>query len=163
MAIPIRDVMTRQVEAFHPEMTLTELDCVLVNRAVSGGPVVEEERLVGVVSRADVIRALYEQQVEAQQVSGFYSSPFPIAIPELEHLARGSRKIADRMTMLRVREIMSPDPLVVGPDDDVEFVARLLSGRGFHRVLVTEGERVCGIVSALDLVRLLGERGLASA
>ena len=161
MATPIRDVMTREFEAFDPEMTLTELDLVLVSRAVSGGPVVEEGRLVGVVSRADVIRVLYEQQVEAQRVSSFYSSPFPIAIPDLEHLARDSRKIADRMTKLRVREIMSPDPLVVGPDDDVEFVARLMSERGFHRLLVTEGEDVCGIVSSLDLVRLLGERGLA--
>jgi CBS domain-containing protein len=38
-----------------------------------------------------------------------------------------------------------------------------MSERGFHRLLVTEGEDVCGIVSSLDLVRLLGERGLAPA
>ena len=69
-----------------------------------------------IVSRADVVRALYKEQVEANRVSDFYTSPFPIPIPALEHLARDSRQIADHMTKLQVRDVMTPAPGRVQPD-----------------------------------------------
>ena len=78
MGLTIGDVMTRDVQTLDPEMTLTEMDRVLVSRQLSGAPVVEDGCLVGIVSRADVIRILYDEQVRAQQVSDFYKSPFPI-------------------------------------------------------------------------------------
>ncbi len=51
MQTQIRDVMTRDVVTLDPNMTLTELDRVLVSRNVSGGPVLEDGAVVGVVSR----------------------------------------------------------------------------------------------------------------
>jgi CBS domain-containing protein len=157
------DIMTQDVVTLDPEMNLTELDRVLLSYGVSGGPVVEDGIVVGVVSRSDVIRALYEEQSEAARVSGFYTSPFPIPIPALERLARDSRRIADRMTKMRVREIMTSDVKSVAPDDPVEVVARMLAAGGYHRVPVLDGGSLVGIVTTLDLVRLLASRGLGEA
>lgn len=154
------DVMTEEVLTVRPEMTITELDQLLVEAQLSGAPVVEAGELVGIVSRADVIRALYAEQREAQRVSDFYTSPYPIPIPALEHLARDSRRIADRMTRLLVRDVMTPAPGRVAPDTDVRELARLMCREGFHRLPVVDGERLVGIVSALDLLKLLAERGL---
>ena len=162
MATQICSVMTQDVICLDPNMTLTELDRMLVAAGVSGGPVVEDGAVVGVVSRADVIRALYEEQKAAANVSGFYDSPYPIPIPALEHLARDSRRIADQMTLMRVDEIMSRDVKSVAPSDDVEVVARMMAEQGFHRVPVLEGTALVGIVTTLDLVRLMAEVGLAS-
>lgn len=161
MPILIRDVMTHDVLTLDPKMTLTELDRVLLRYGVSGGPVVADEKVVGVVSRSDVVRTLYGEQVEAEKVSGFYTSPFPIPIPALEHLARDSRHIADRMTGLRVEEIMTRDVKSVAPTDPVSEAARLMAAEGYHRVPVIEGSAVVGIVTSLDLVRLLASVGLA--
>lgn len=161
MSRQICEVMTQDVFTINPNMTLTELDRLLVAAGVSGGPVVEDGVVVGVVSRADVIRVLYEEQKHAANVSGFYSSPYPIPIPALEHLARDSRKIADEMTTLRVDEIMSRNVKSVGPSDDIEVVARMMAENGYHRVPVLEGSSLVGIVTTLDLVRVLGEVGLA--
>jgi CBS domain-containing protein len=155
--------MTQDVVTLDPEMTLTELDRVLLSYGVSGGPVVEGGVVVGVVSRSDVIRALYEEQTEAARVSGFYTSPFPIPIPALEHLARDSRRIADRMTKMRVREIMTSDVKSVAPGDPVEVVARMLATGGHHRVPVLEGGRLVGIVTSLDIVRLVARGAPADA
>lgn len=155
------DVMTEDVLTVRPEMTITELDELLVEAQISGAPVVEAGELLGIVSRADVIRALYSEQREAQRVSDFYTSPFPIPIPALEQLARDSRRIADHMTKLLVRDVMTPAPGRVAPDTEVTELARLMVREGFHRVPVVDGERLVGIVSALDLVKLLADRGLA--
>ena len=66
------------------------------------------------------------------------------------------------MTKLRVRDVMTPAPARVAPDASVEEVARLMTREGFHRVPVVEGERLVGIVSTMDFVRLLGEGGFAA-
>ena len=158
----IRDVMTTEVLTVRPDMTLTELDRHLVEAGVSGAPVVEDDAIVGIVSQTDVIRILYGEQQEAQKVSAFCDSPFPIPLASLVHLARDRRRIADHMTKLRVRDVMTPAPARVAPDASVEEVARLMSREGFHRVPVVEGERLVGIVSTMDFVRLLGEGGFAA-
>ncbi len=162
MGSSVKDVMTREVMTISPDMTLKDMDRLLLESEVSGAPVVEGDRLVGIVSRADVLRVVYEEQRQAARVSDFYTSPYPIPIPALEHLARDSRKIADHLVKLRVREIMTPDPLTVGPDDDVQFVARTMSAQHYHRLPVTEDGRLVGIVTSLDIVRLVGEKGLGS-
>ena len=159
----IRDVMTQDVVTLDPNMTLTELDRVLVAENVSGGPVVEDGVVVGVVSRTDVIRVLYDEQMAAANVSGFYGSPYPIPIPALEHLAQDSRRIADHMTTMQVSEIMSRNVKNVSPNDEVEAVARLMAAAGYHRVPVLDGTNLVGIVTSLDVVRHAGEVGFREA
>ena len=161
MRMTVAEIMTRDVATLSPEMTLKEMDRIFVERQVSGAPVVDGERLVGVVSQADVVRLLYDEQKKAQQVSDFYGSPFPIAISALDQLAKNSRKIADHLTKQKVGELMIPYPLTVRPSDAVESVARLMVSERIHRVLVTEDERLVGIVSSLDIARLVAEVGLA--
>ena len=54
---------------------------------------------------------------------------------------------------LTVRDIMDPDPVTVGPTDDVETVVRLLRRHELPGVpVVNEGGRCVGIVTEADLV-----------
>jgi CBS domain-containing protein len=162
MGRTVADVMTRDVTTLSPDVTLKEMDRILLELHVSGAPVVENGKLVGIVSRSDVIRILYAEQVEAQRVSDFYTSPFPLSIPSLEHLARDSRKIADHMIERRVREIMTENPLTIEPSADLQLVAKLMSSERVHRIPVTDDGKLVGIVSSLDIVRVVGEVGLGS-
>lgn len=161
MPTQICDLMTQEVVSVAPDMSLKEVDRVLLSYGVSGAPVVEDGVLVGVVSRADVVRFLYAEQSEAARISGFYTSPFPIPIPALEQLARGTRRITEDMAHKTVREIMSTDVRAVSPQADVREVASLMASEGFHRVPVLEQGKLVGIVTSLDLVRRLAEVGLA--
>jgi CBS domain-containing protein len=52
---------------------------------------------------------------------------------------------------------MVVDPVSVAPDTPLPEVARLLHTRHIHRVLVTEGKVVRGVISTLDLVRLIAD------
>jgi CBS domain-containing protein len=156
--------MTRQVVTLTPEMTLNEMDTVLVKRGISGAPVVEYGRLVGVASQADVVRTLWEGQHEASKLGAFYASPFPIPITALEYMAKDSQRIGDQLVEHRVKDIMTKDPLVAHPEDPIEEVASRLVADQIHRLPVTEvgtGELV-GIISSLDLVRAITTYGLVS-
>jgi CBS domain-containing protein/mannitol/fructose-specific phosphotransferase system IIA component (Ntr-type) len=54
----VRDVMTRQVLCVSPEQPLAEVASLLVNKDVDGVPVVREGRVIGFLTRGDLIRKL---------------------------------------------------------------------------------------------------------
>jgi CBS domain-containing protein len=158
MGVTVADLMTREVFTISPDMTLTEMDRQLIARRLSGAPVVEGQTLVGVASRADAIRALLDEQEEAERVSAAYASPFLISLPSLERLAQASRRISEHMTKRRVRDVMTKEPKTVRPTDDVRTAARRMVADRIHRLPVVDDGRLVGIVSALDLARMIAER-----
>jgi CBS domain-containing protein len=57
----VRDVMTRQVLAVSPEQPVAEVASLMSNKDVEYVPVVNQGRLVGLLSRGDIIRKLIGQ------------------------------------------------------------------------------------------------------
>ena len=57
---PVSDFMSREVETVGPELSLMDLAQRLIGAPYRRFPVVEEGRLVGLVGRRDVLRAIHE-------------------------------------------------------------------------------------------------------
>jgi CBS domain-containing protein len=66
----------------------------------------------------------------------------------LRAVARGIRDDA------AVRDWMTPDPDTIGPDETTEHAATLMMHGGFRHLPVVEDDRVVGIVSIRDLMRI---------
>jgi CBS domain-containing protein len=56
-----------------------------------------------------------------------------------------------------VRDIMTTEVIAVGADHPLRDIARTLADRRLHRVLVTEGRRLVGLVTTLDFVRAIAD------
>jgi len=54
----VQDVMSEEVVTISPDADVEEVASLMVKRRVNPVPVVEEERLVGIVSRADIIQMM---------------------------------------------------------------------------------------------------------
>ena len=54
-------------------------------------------------------------------------------------------------------DIMTEHMVTVKPETELSELAKLMSESGIHRVFVTAGEEVVGVVTSLDMVRVLGE------
>lgn len=54
----VRDIMTRQVLCVSPEQPLAEVASLMTNKDVVGVPVVREGRVIGFLTRSDIIRKL---------------------------------------------------------------------------------------------------------
>jgi CBS domain-containing protein len=52
---------------------------------------------------------------------------------------------------------MTATPIVVSPDTPIDEVARLLVARHVHRVLVADSAGLHGVISALDVLRLVAD------
>ena len=64
-------IMKRDVLTLSPQMSLRQMDEALIERNVSGAPVVEGARLVGVATRADALRAQLEDKLGVADLSDF--------------------------------------------------------------------------------------------
>ena len=62
----VQSVMTREVVAVSVDETLQEIAFLLSMRRINRVPVLEEGKLVGIISRADVVRALAGRSAPAR-------------------------------------------------------------------------------------------------
>jgi CBS domain-containing protein len=58
------DVMTSKVVTVSADMPLSELACLFEKRRIKRVPVVDNGKMVGIVSRADLVRALAKSEIE---------------------------------------------------------------------------------------------------
>jgi CBS domain-containing protein len=153
----VRDLMTADVRTVSPNMRLTDLERLLIRERLSGAPVVKDGRLVGVVSRSDVVRQLVVERTSAEYVADARSSGLASwhHLPDGEMTARISDAVGEHLEHVQVEDIMVTDVITVAPDADLRDAARLMIDHHVHRVLVVEDSRVRGILSTTDLVRLV--------
>jgi len=153
------DLMQTNVVTVGPDLPLAEFEHLLSREGISGVPVVESGGLVGVVSRTDVVRALEQATGSAEATLTYYREVSGAA----SDAGAVARMAGEHAAAMRVRDIMTTELVSVPADQPVREIARDLLARGLHRVLVTEGRRLLGLVTTVDLVRAIAEGRLVES
>ncbi len=149
MQLKARDIMRESVISLQADMTLTEAWNLLANNQISGAPVVSDAgMLVGVLSQTDLVREAFEREMSDFPVDSFY-----VGMPFIDPEYYG--ELSEKLDELTVEDAMSAQVITVESDDDISTIAVRMRTNHVHRVIVTEGGRLVGIVSALDLLRIL--------
>lgn len=142
--ISVDDVMTHFVVTLRPEDTIENAVRLLVRNRISGAPVVQDGKLVGLMSEADLVQAFAPPR-----------GRFPaVAAGSLTFLLRGAP--AGHVHNVCVGDVMSRDVVSISMDASVWEAASLVDRRGFRQLPVTDGEgHVMGILTRSDLVRAM--------
>jgi CBS domain-containing protein len=149
-----RDLMSPDPVALAPTDTLRFAAGVLSSIGAGGSPVLEGERVVGVVTLTDILEfAADNPSLPGEKADGSRTHG-DMAVPQGPDW--------DALDEHTVAEVMSLRILSVPPLADVRTVAQLMDGERVHRVLVLEEDVVVGIVTALDVVRAVARGDLAS-
>ncbi|MGV9245985.1 CBS domain-containing protein [Streptomyces sp. NPDC003710] len=140
----VGELMTRAVVRARRDMPFKEIVKLLAENDVTAVPVVDElDRPMGVVSEADLLRKSAEQ-----------TDPSGLApIPHLEAWERAKAEGA------RAEELMSAPAVCARPEWNVVEAARLMEVQKVKRLpVVDEADRLVGIVSRADLLRIFLRR-----
>jgi CBS domain-containing protein len=138
------DVMTPDVICAGPDTSLAELVRLMLDNDVSGVPIIEDGRVVGIVSEGDLLRRA-ELGIET----------WPLRWLEL--LTSSDRLAADyaKSHGRKASEIMTRDVVTVDVAAPITDVAHLLEARHIKRVPVTRDGRLVGIVTRRNLLQAL--------
>jgi CBS domain-containing protein len=162
MSMTAADIMNREIHHVAPEMPLPELERSFLARAVSAFPVFDEGKLVGIVSRSDVVRQLCLEQSHAEIIAAGRSEPGSESETEKSTEADDiDHHIGRRITSLTVGNVMIGDPVSVSPTTPLAQLAAEMVRRHIHSLLVLEGAELVGIITAFDLVRMVSDGRLA--
>jgi CBS domain-containing protein len=146
--LKVKDIMTKEVKTVSPETEITKAAKLLLSERINGIPVIDKTgRLVGILCQSDLI---------AQQKSIPIPSLFTLLdgyIP-LTLLNRLEREV-EKIVAIKVEDAMTPDPITVKPDTDIEKVAGLMVEKNYHTLPVIDGGRLVGIVGKEDVLRTL--------
>ncbi len=130
----VSEFMTRYLITVSPNTTLNKVFDIFEKNNIHHVPVVDGEKLVGMVSKIDVYKITHCINLFRSKSNEEYN----------EKLLRS----------LLAEEIMTKDVVVLSPDDTASQAAALFSQNKFHALPVVENEKLVGIVSTLDLIEL---------
>jgi CBS domain-containing protein len=181
--LKVRDIMTTDVVTVTPHTTLRDAIELFAKRHVSGAPVIEGEKVVGVVSTSDVLGfeasnpgvptardevEWADIEEETPETDDIDPEDEPTAEFFTEQWDDAEADVSERMSELaspewdlleehEVGEIMTRKLLAVPPEAPVEEAARLMKEMGVHRVFVTQDRKIVGVVSAIDIAHAVAE------
>ena len=129
----VGEVMNREVHTLGRNDTLAAADELMKKAGIRHLPVLDEDGLLcGVVSQRDIFRGAL-----------------------LRALGYGSRAEEHLLSTLHVKEAMSEEPVTTTADTPLSKAARLMVKRHVGCLPVLEGERLVGILTEGDFVRLV--------
>lgn len=153
MALTARDLMTTQPVSVEAETPLMDVHRLFVEEEIHGAPVVDDELLVqGIITSADLLRAVMQEHDSGGSSARYLREMVEFSGPDWQHMPEDFQ---DRLEQLRVEDFMTQDVVAVSADATVSEIARAMRTNHVHRVLVVEGKRLVGLISALDLVGAL--------
>jgi CBS domain-containing protein len=143
MMMTVQDVMTTTVVTVRPDTPLKEVARLLVDRGISGVPVVADDGTVlGVVSEADFL--VKEQGTEAVR-----HRPLARILGE----SRESRAQLAKLGAVTAGDAMTSPAITIGPNARIAEAAATMTARRINRLPVVDEGRLVGLVSRADLVR----------
>jgi CBS domain-containing protein len=143
----VRLIMTSDVITVTPETSIDDVARVIWKEKIGSLPVVENGRVIGMVTDYDLItrQAEYDAPIFFTFLEAYFRVP-----------GTGDDNQLQRILATSVRELMTSPAMTVNPDDTVQDVATLMYEKRLNALpVVVDDDRLVGIVTRADIVRLM--------
>lgn len=154
LILKVREVMNTHVITITPDEPIRRAAQLLKKHRISGLPVVEDGRLVGMVTETDILKLL-----KTSHPGGDLWLPSPFEIIEVplreligwEELKHSLEDIGGRP----VRTIMTTELHTITPDETIEDASEKMVRHRINRLPVLENNKLVGIVARADIIKAL--------
>ncbi len=144
----VSDLMSRNTISVMPSTTVADAARIMLANRVSGLPVLDEAgALVGIVTEGDLLRRA-EIGTEGSQAGWLKALLLPASVAQ-DYVTTHSRHISG---------VMTHSPVFVTPETDLTEVAQLMIRKHIKRLPVLENNKMIGVVSRSDLLRVLARK-----
>jgi len=142
------DIMTKDVITVSPTTTIEEFARILVDKRISGAPVVDDKgELIGIVTENDLIRK-----------NKRFHIPTIIRLFDAFIMLQSQSMIESEikaMAAVNVEDIYIREVYTVSENTPVDEIASMMTDRKIHLVPVVDGKTIRGIIGKIDIIRAL--------
>jgi CBS domain-containing protein len=147
-----RDIMSSPVITVRDNLSIPEVTAIFKTRKITGAPVINEFGTpVGVISYDDIVR----QEPKYTEISGNIASEFvlpgrsPAGWDGTEKVKTVNRRVE------YVSDIMTPFIYRADEGTSVNKLADIMLEGNVHRIFVSRGDDIVGVITALDILKLI--------
>ncbi|MGA9140734.1 MAG: CBS domain-containing protein [Methanocella sp.] len=152
----VEEVMTRDVITCTPADPIGKIVKLMSEKDISGLPVMDGEKLVGVITEGDIMKVLAGPSVSNTL---WLPSPFEVLleipfrdIMQLRRIQESFKDVSEKP----VRDVMSKKPVTIEPQNDIEDASGLMVRYKINRLPVVRGGKLIGIITREDIIQGLG-------
>jgi CBS domain-containing protein len=142
----VGDVMETDWPTLRPEQTVEDVIKLFAESGISAAPVVEDGKLVGIVTEGDLI--FQDAEIKAPGFLDILGGIIPLG--DWNEYRQEALKSAG----VTVDEVMTKDVLTVGPDSSLADAATIMAEKRIKLLPVAEDERLRGVVTRMDILTL---------
>ncbi|MBN1897031.1 MAG: CBS domain-containing protein [Candidatus Aenigmarchaeota archaeon] len=152
----IKNIMTSKVITFKPDDTMHKALEVFTKSNISGAPVMDGDKLVGLITELDIIKVIdiYTPKVH------FTSTPhFFLVLAGLKSKSKAAelKKKVMAASKLNISDFMTREPVTVDPEADIMEAARIVDTYKVNRIPVVEKGKLKGIVTRNDIIKAVAK------
>lgn len=132
---PVSHIMTKDVVTLNPTQSLYDAERLFNKHGIRHIPVVEGKRVVGVISKTDLLRISFADLTDNEDT-------VEVVVYDL----------------YTIPQVMTKVPVTVESDTTIKEVAEILTKQSFHSIPVVDQGNLVGIVTSTDLINYLLEQ-----
>lgn len=131
--VPVSTIMSKNVIVLNLSDDLTKAESLFKRNHIRHIPVVESNKIIGMLSYTDLLRISFVDAVDDED------------------------EVVDVTVynMFTVEQVMAKKLTTVSPETTIREVAEILSKKEFHALPVVHGQLLVGIVTTTDIIKYL--------
>lgn len=152
----VRDAMNKDVITCRPDDQISKLVELFKENHISGLPVVEDDKVVGIVSETDLIK-LFKAPEFSDDI--FLPSPFEIIEMPIRSVIRFDefKKALEDIRLKPVKDIMKKKVYSISPESSLEDASGMMVKYRVNRLPVIDNGKLVGIIVRSDIIRGLSK------
>lgn len=131
--VPVSTIMTKNVVKINLSDSLTKAESLFKKHHIRHIPVVEGNKIIGMLSYTDLLRISFADAVDD------YEEDIDVTV----------------YNMFDVEQVMTKKLVTITPSTSIKDAAEILSKKEFHALPVAENDLLVGILTTTDVIKYL--------
>ena len=142
----VKEIMKSPVITVNKDATIKECGDVLEKHGINGAPVVDDDRVVGLITRADIFRSILPRYPEIFKDERH--------LMDFEYMEERIRKV----TKIEVSELMGSPAMTLDQETAIVKAGSIMTLRKIKQMPVMKDDKLVGIITLTDVFRNLMEK-----
>ena len=142
----VKEIMKGPVVTVNKDTTVKECGDLLQKHGINGAPVVDDEHVVGLITRADIFRSILPRYPEIFKDERH--------LLDFEYMEERIKKV----TRIEVSELMGSPAMTLDQETPIVKAGSIMILRKIKQIPVVKDDKLVGIISLEDVFRHLMEK-----